>query len=67
MKFEPTYDSVSQHKIPQWYDDAKFGIFFHWSLFSVPTYARSGQDLNSLGMEQGLGASMEILHMPNGI
>lgn len=59
MKFEPTYDSVSQHKIPQWYDDAKFGIFFHWSLFSVPAYARSGQDLNSLGMEQGLGASME--------
>lgn len=39
MKFEPTYESVSQHKIPKWYDDAKFGIFVHWSLFSVPAYA----------------------------
>ena len=39
MHFEPTYESVHQHKLPKWYDDAKFGIFIHWSLFSVPAFA----------------------------
>lgn len=39
MKYEPTFESVHQHKVPQWYNDAKFGIFIHWSLFSVPAFA----------------------------
>ena len=39
MHFEPTYESVHQHKLPKWYDDAKFGIFIHWGLFSVPGWA----------------------------
>ncbi|MGI6173772.1 MAG: alpha-L-fucosidase [Christensenellales bacterium] len=39
MRYEPTFESVSQHKIPAWYEDAKFGIFIHWSLFSVPAFA----------------------------
>ena len=39
MKYQPTYESVHQHKLPKWFDDAKFGIFVHWSLFSVPAYA----------------------------
>ena len=49
MKFEPTLESVSQHKIPVWYDDAKLGIFIHWSLFSVPAYASiDGRDRKSV-------------------
>ncbi|MCR5005938.1 MAG: alpha-L-fucosidase [Clostridiales bacterium] len=39
MHYEPTYESVHQHQLPKWYDDAKFGIFIHWSLFSVPAFA----------------------------
>lgn len=39
MKYEPNYESVHKHPLPQWYDDAKFGIFIHWSLFSVPAFA----------------------------
>lgn len=41
MKFEPTRKSVTGHKVPEWYNDAKFGIFIHWGLFSVPGYAYS--------------------------
>lgn len=37
--YQPTYDSVHQHKLPKWFDEAKFGIFVHWSLFSVPAFA----------------------------
>ena len=41
MKYEPTRESVTSHPVPQWYNDAKFGIFIHWGLFSVPGYAYS--------------------------
>jgi alpha-L-fucosidase len=23
---------------PQWYEDAKFGIYFHWGIYSVPAF-----------------------------
>lgn len=48
MKYEPSFESVSSHKVPEWYNDAKFGIFFHWGLFSVPAYARSGHNINDM-------------------
>ena len=38
-RFEPTWESVSRHQLPKWYDDAKLGIFIHWGLYSVPAYA----------------------------
>ena len=25
--------------LPAWYDDAKFGVFIHWGLFSIPAFA----------------------------
>ena len=31
--YEPTWDSVSTHPLPTWYDDAKLGIFLHWGLY----------------------------------
>lgn len=37
-KFEPTVESLKHYKVPQWYKDAKFGIYFHWAPFSVPAY-----------------------------
>jgi alpha-L-fucosidase len=33
--FEPTSESLMHYQVPQWYDDAKFGIYFHWAPFSV--------------------------------
>lgn len=37
--YEPTLDSLNAHPVPQWYEDAKFGIFIHWGLFSIPAFA----------------------------
>jgi alpha-L-fucosidase len=43
MAYEPTLASLNAHPVPQWYEDAKFGIFIHWGLFSIPAFAaRSG-------------------------
>lgn len=36
--FQPTWDSLKQYKIPDWYQDAKFGIFIHWGVYSVPAF-----------------------------
>jgi len=39
MNFEPTKTSIRNHKVPDWFQDAKFGIFIHWGLYSVPAFA----------------------------
>lgn len=36
--FEPTWDSLKRYEVPQWYRDAKFGIFIHWGAYSVPAF-----------------------------
>ncbi|HJT24456.1 MAG TPA: alpha-L-fucosidase, partial [bacterium] len=37
--FKDDWDSLREHQVPDWYRDAKFGIFMHWGLYSVPAYA----------------------------
>ncbi len=39
MEYQPTRESVDRHPVPDWYNDAKFGIFIHWSLSCVPAFA----------------------------
>ncbi|MEO1618245.1 MAG: alpha-L-fucosidase [Planctomycetota bacterium] len=36
--FEPSWESLESYEIPQWYKDAKFGIFIHWGAYSVPAF-----------------------------
>ena len=40
--YEPTFDSIYSHEAPMWYNDAKFGIFIHWGVYSVPGWGNSG-------------------------
>ncbi|XP_038865813.1 plasma alpha-L-fucosidase [Salvelinus namaycush] len=37
-KYEPTWESIDSRPLPEWYDQAKFGIFIHWGVFSVPSF-----------------------------
>jgi alpha-L-fucosidase len=37
-RFAPTWESLSQYNVPDWFRDAKFGIFMHWGVYSVPAY-----------------------------
>ena len=39
MSYEATRESVRQHPVPDWFHDAKLGIFVHWGLYSVPGWA----------------------------
>lgn len=36
--FEANWESLSKNPIPEWMKDAKFGIYTHWSVFSVPAH-----------------------------
>lgn len=36
--FRPDWGSLSKYEPPQWYEDAKFGIFIHWGVYSVPAF-----------------------------
>lgn len=36
--FEEDWKSLERYEIPQWYKDAKFGIFIHWGAYSVPAF-----------------------------
>lgn len=42
MTYQPTLESVKTHPLPAWYHDAKFGIFVHWGIYSVPAFAPRG-------------------------
>lgn len=33
------WDALGRRPYPQWFADAKLGIFVHWGLYSVPAYA----------------------------
>ncbi len=35
----PTWESINQRGYPQWFSDAKLGIFIHWGVYSVPAFA----------------------------
>ena len=37
--FQPTWESLKQnYRVPQWFVEAKFGLFMHWGLYTVPAY-----------------------------
>lgn len=38
-KFQPNWESLkANYQTPAWFNQAKFGIFIHWGLYSIPAY-----------------------------
>ena len=40
--YEATWESLDSRPTPAWFQDAKFGIFIHWGLYSVPAWSPKG-------------------------
>lgn len=38
QRYDPTWESLDSRPLPSWFDQAKFGIFVHWGVFSVPSF-----------------------------
>jgi len=39
----PTWEALRARPYPQWFRDAKLGIFVHWGVYSVPAYSEREQ------------------------
>ena len=53
MRYQATWESVKQHTVPAWFNDAKLGIFIHWGLYSVPAWAPPAGELEKIIREEG--------------
>jgi alpha-L-fucosidase len=36
--YRADWQSLQKYEVPGWYKDAKFGIFIHWGVYSVPAF-----------------------------
>ena len=61
MKFTADIESISKHEVPEWFHDAKFGIFIHWGLYSVPAFAVTGIDMKNYFTQ---GVEHRLKNMP---
>ena len=41
--YQPAEASLDGHQAPYWFQGAKFGIFIHWGVYSVPAWAPVGK------------------------
>jgi alpha-L-fucosidase len=37
-RYQATWESLKKYNTPEWFRDAKFGIFIHWGVYSVPAF-----------------------------
>ena len=42
----PNWNSLAQYRTPDWFRDAKFGIFLHWGVYSVPAFGNEWYSRN---------------------
>jgi len=38
-RYQANWDSLKKYQAPDWFRDAKFGIFIHWGVYSVPGFS----------------------------
>jgi alpha-L-fucosidase len=38
LRYQPSWHSLANHPEAAWFNDAKFGIYFHWGIYSVPAF-----------------------------
>lgn len=41
--YTPDWKSLDTRPTPEWWQDAKFGIFIHWGVYSVPAFTPKGR------------------------
>lgn len=53
--YQPTWESLDSRPVPSWFGNAKFGIFIHWGLYSVPAWSPKGTYamVQALGRQEG--------------
>lgn len=72
QKYDANWTSLNKRGIPGWFNDAKFGIFIHWGVYAVPSYAVVGPGgysewywYNLRGTKEGSHAQVQAFHDKN--
>jgi alpha-L-fucosidase len=55
--YQPDWASLDRRPIPAWFDEAKFGIFIHWGVYSVPAWGPRGKESGWYGFEMNKAGS----------
>lgn len=68
--YEPTWESLKSAPIPEWIMDAKFGVYTHWGLYSLPAYMTNvyGQEMyvpEGSKKQPGRGMAVRRYHEQN--
>jgi alpha-L-fucosidase len=51
--FQPTWDSLKRnYHVPAWFYEAKFGLFMHWGLYSVPAHHNEWYEKHMYGADR---------------
>ena len=51
--FEPTWDSLKKnYRVPAWFYEAKFGLFMHWGVYSVPAHHNEWYEKHMYGADR---------------
>jgi len=45
LQYHPDWTSLNSRPLPTWFQSAKFGLFIHWGVYSVPAWALTGRFL----------------------
>jgi len=51
--YQPTWESLKQnYKVPDWFYEAKFGLFMHWGLYAVPAHHNEWYEKHMYGADR---------------
>lgn len=56
-RYYANWESLKTHRVPQWYSNAKLGIFIHWGAYSVPAFAPPVGELGTIPEEEWFTAN----------
>ncbi len=60
--YRPDWESLDSRPVPQWFKDAKFGIFIHWGVYAVPGWCTKGNyaEWYQYGLQNGDSARVKF-------
>lgn len=61
IRYEPNWESLKKYETPEWFKDAKLGIFIHWGPYSVPAYGSEWYPRNMYQDSVIWGGSGEVI------
>lgn len=64
QNYEANWESLKQHETPKWFLDGKFGIYFHWGVYSVPAFGTEWYPRHMyIDNKEGWGAEVRPHHL----